>query len=271
MAPLVAVAPRSGEVQFETDAVWIYEPLHACLDLEDICARGQVGSASEVALRFDLDDGTLEQDSDSIPSGARELGDGGLYGTIDRPGERIGRVVDGKTLWEVPAAELFGRGYGSDGGWGFVWDQEAEVYVGTVGLPFTPTERRTYLAGEPVRFRAEDTSEMLVFDANTGQRLWRDEGTDTMCLMAVSGKEDSFGPPVRCRMSGFVTTTLGSNEKTYDHLKVAVEGYQPETGETTWSVPVHPETGMGCSTSIHVSTSTDASSSGRGTSTRAFP
>ena len=133
MNEIVAVDPQTGKVAFRTSPADVSEPFSDCLDGEDACANGSVVGTIDRTLRFDLDTGDLASDDGGVPEGARSLGDGGLYSTEDRPHERVGRVRDGRVEWEVPAAELFGDGFGSDGGWSFDFDEAAGIFSGNIG------------------------------------------------------------------------------------------------------------------------------------------
>lgn len=233
--PLVAVDPATGDIRVETDPVVIYEPVGDCTDETDACVLATVDESRQT-IRLDLDSLELVEDDSGIQPDARSLGDGGLYSTSDRPDERIGRVVDGRQLWEVPARELFGEGYGSDSGWTFDYDADNERYVGNIGKLLAKGEREAYERGDTLRHDLAD-DQLVAIDALTGERLWTKRGVVNTCQPRSPDEHDA-SPFVWCKQSGIGSLRYGDDLPTYQNLRVTLEGYNPATGEPTWSVPL---------------------------------
>ena len=239
--PLVAVDPATGATLVETFPIATYEPVGDCTDDTDACVLASDEETRRTA-RLDLDSLELFEDDSGIPADARSLGDGGLYSTADRPDERIGRVLDGRKLWEVPARELFGDGYGSDSGWSFEYDAENERYIGNIGKLLPEGRREAYLRGGTLRHDlAED--QLVAIDAVKGERLWTKRGVVNSC-QPKSPDEQDVSPAVWCRQSGIGSFRRGDDLPTYQNLRVTLEGYDPATGKRTWSAPLTDRGGL---------------------------
>ncbi len=70
-------------------------------------------------------------------------------------------------------------------------------------------------------------------DDGTGAVLWRDEGSMFGCDDRITLPHE----PVRCRMRGRQHVTFEPLSVTSQGLDVALEGFDPRTGRTRWSVP----------------------------------
>jgi hypothetical protein len=191
-------------------------------------------------MRFDVDTGRLAaQRAGQTPHNARPVSDGGLYVTHERPGERVGRMMRGKRLWERPVLDVFGAGRSSDRGWGISYDKRAGVYAGSLGQPPDDQLLAAYQAGRAISLDLSD--ELLVgFKAEDGTRLWHRRGA-TDCI--VDGHAEGI-VPVRCVIGGTLTLQEGE-EPIARRPRVRVEGYEPSTGKVTWSLWLSPRAARG--------------------------
>ena len=112
--PLVVVDLATGKTLHRTEPVDLLTPPEECADGRDACFDL---NGSEGGVRLDLDTGRLEPDRAGTPKGGRNIGDAGLFSTLDRPGEKIGVARHGKTLWSRPIAKVMGATVSSDTGW----------------------------------------------------------------------------------------------------------------------------------------------------------
>lgn len=236
-SPVIAVDPTTGKVLHESPPLVVEEMWGPCADGVDACASGSLDGEIWQRLRFDLSNGTIAVDP-VWPEGVREIGEGGLYSTSDRPGERIGRVANGEVLWERPADEVFGDGYGTDGGWVFAYHQGRDLYVGTIGRPLSEALAAQLEAGRPVTVTAPN-SQTVAFDASTGEHVWGTPDTQIGCVLSGPTLEPPEAP-VRCGFSGEETIRLDADPK-YRHIEGYVEGYDFQTGESTWRVGLSPQ------------------------------
>lgn len=226
---LVGVDLRTGVERFRTAPVFLVTPLQACADEAGVCF--ELAERDGGAQRLDPMTGALGPDPGSPPEGARAIGPDGLYATHDRPGERIGVQRDGATLWEADIETVVGPGASTDNGWSFRHDDAEDVFIGSVGQWSDPRLDAKALAGEP--FVAPVKSSRLVgIDGATGAQMWtRDDATQD-CLN-VSAVQD-VTPALRCVITGEVAHN--GDTAAHEKLAVTVEGFDPMTGATLWSV-----------------------------------
>lgn len=172
------------------------------------------------------------------------MGSRGLLDIREGETEYLAAYDGGNELWRHSITELFGTGYSSDQGWSFEYDERSDLYVGGVG--FTPTEE----GGRTIVDLAE--SKLVAIERATGEVVWSEDGVADQCDGTVdiitdeelteqaAGENVFFHPiPVRCRVQGTVTYTESDDpeaEPERTGIDVTLEGYDPETGETTWSV-----------------------------------
>jgi hypothetical protein len=130
-----------------------------------------------------------------VPENARTLGDGGLYVTNARPGERVGRMVKSRRVWERPVTYVFGFGHSSDYGWSVSYDKAAGLYVGSLGQAADPVLLQRYRAGRPITIDLADDL-LVAFRADDGSEAWRRRGA-TDCFT-----ETDNIVPVCCVPSG---------------------------------------------------------------------
>lgn len=235
LAELVLADAATGQQRWTSDPLEFIGPPGACDDGEDVCGLADIGAGTQL-VRF-LGEGVVRPEP--FPTGARGLGTDLLeLGTRDP--EVLAGYADGEVRWRTPLAEVFGDGYSTDYGWMFATYEDGSV-VGTVGqdvplvLPVIVDEGRYVTAG---------------IGAADGRPRWRDVGTSFTChsrlvvLMGEGGThEDAEGwrPwPVRCRTVGTVTFESLDADGVPEIERVVAEGFDPATGETTWSVELDP-------------------------------
>ena len=136
----------------------------------------------------------------------------------------------------MPAAELFGDGFGSDGGWSFEFDEAAGIFSGNIGA-LQDAARASYDRGEKVTIDLADSLMMLGISADTGELLWRQKGADSFCVPNLDVDDEVAAPPVRCAVSGSVTYQKDQDQPSYRDVEVTLEGFDRRTGNRTWSVP----------------------------------
>lgn len=200
---------------------------HACNDGKDACtlSHGDAGGREHV-YRLEVASGDFAPESDSLRPGARLLGDPYPIDLGDRPGDTIAWLHDGELRWRLALRDAFPPGFSSDNGWTWRTFDDAHVVVGSVfGEEHVVGETRsTDLA------RSSATAGIAI---DTGKVLWRDVGTTFGCWLTW------IRAPIRCRQRGTWTLTP-ERTSLFAGLDVTVEGFDPVTGRTTWSVPVGP-------------------------------
>lgn len=235
-APLIAAAPMTGRVVASSLPMqWASTP-HACARKRSVpCATAYTPQArADVEYRLSLRDGTLDVVT-GVQSGYREIGDE-LVDPLSRDPEFISRRVDGHAVWTRRLTTLFGPGTTTDSGWDF--EKYGNVYAGTV---YAGIDSYTFHRTERIDLVHQPVS--AGFRADTGALLWRQRGTSINCADTLySGA--TRPAPVRCRYTGAITfhyPPLGARGKvtsTASGLTVTVEGFDPQTGRTTWSRPM---------------------------------
>lgn len=232
-ARLVVVVPATGEARWASEPFRFHSRPRRCHDERDVCAV--VGGDSRRAMRFDWATGGARVDHGESPQDARPVGED-LVDPGRRDPEMLARIDDGRTVWQVPLAELFSADHTTDHGWHFELYASEDTYVGTVGLPADRSQP------DEVVFDLS-REQTAAFDAATGARRWRAEATSFGCRGAIRLSRDAGEGrwetrPVRCRYEGLVRFASGSETASYDGLTVTVEGFDVRTGETTWSLPL---------------------------------
>ena len=76
---------------------------------------------------------------------------------------------------------------------------------------------------------------MVALDASTGEVLWRDEGANFVCQGARVEEA-----AVRCRVGGKVQMNKRWKRSRYRNASLTLEGFDPKTGEATWSRSLAP-------------------------------
>ncbi len=227
--PLVVVDLATGKELHRTKPLELLTPPEECADHKDACFD-LLGSKG--GLRLDLDTGQLKPDPAGTPAGARNIGDAGLFSTSDRPGEKIGVARDGKTLWSRPIAEVMGPTVSSDNGWQFAYDEKADRYVGWMRAAPPPEAEEK---GKASKVFTQDIGllRLVAFDGTDGKVAWSRKGAKHTCLGI-----DTETPRVRCVLKGALVYSDKGEVTKVRGGAATVEGFDAETGKTTWSLPV---------------------------------
>ena len=240
MTPVVSVDPLSGDIEFRSRPVMASQPLAPCDDDTDACLPGNFdGGETDFNLRFDLDDGDLEEvDDGGAPPKARLIGQAGLFSTDDRPGEELGVQRKGRVLWKKSLEDIVGKGYSTDGGWAFTYESKPDRFTGYVGESISDgSTSQASLVSEDMVVDLK-RSVMMSFAGSDGDVLWTRKGVET-CFEPPYGADQEtvevVEHPFRCKVAGKVTYDDGKTEPEFDDLSASVEGYTQKSGKTTWS------------------------------------
>src|SRR5262249_27205635 len=135
-----------------------------------------------------------------------------------------------------PVGAAFPSGFSSDNGWS--WHLFADEGV-VVGALYGPP-----LAISPKYVTDLEHVATAGLSEETGAVRWQDLGSSLHCHLG----EPKY--PVRCRRRGIETFEPGQPES-FDKLDVTIEGFDPLTGATTWSVPMGPAVSL-ATTSVSI-------------------
>ena len=230
--PLAVVDLRTGEEVARSEPVELLTPPSSCDDEVDVCFDTYSRDGGQ---RLDLDTGRVAPDPAGTPAGARGIGSAGLFATSDRPGEEVGVARDGRVLWSTPIARLMGESVTSDTGWTIEHDPASDRYIGWMRAAIPVDQRERAQAGRPFHYDAA-ILRLVAFNGADGTVLWRRDGAEHTCL----GMETDT-PTVRCVWTG---TAFYDAKGVLTDLRGGsgvVEGFDPENGETTWSVKIAAE------------------------------
>ncbi|MEU4626924.1 hypothetical protein AB0G04_44005 [Actinoplanes sp. NPDC023801] len=122
--------------------------------------------------------------------------------------------------------DAFPAGFSTDNGWTWQHFPADGVFAGSV---FGPVKRTATTVD--IDLGAQSASAGL--DERTGAVLWRSPGTIIGCAENIPLRAD----PVRCRVRGRGHFVVEPPASTFEGLDVALEGFDPRTGQTRWSVP----------------------------------
>lgn len=221
-------------------------------DPNDVCSVGSFSANGASLLRFVASSGhplASAQISDS-PS-ARELTPG-LFDTGDRNPDTLAAASGSSVAWTRPLADIFSApGESTDNGWNLDRINQIGLFVGSVGGPPTSeTDQQAVL----------DLSKTMTagFRIADGSPVWTDTGTTYLCSIlpcpgatgtgsSGAGGGDSRGPQValRVRATGSITETEGNLTPTVSPgMHAALEGFDPATGHTTWSLDITGDLGL---------------------------
>ena len=203
----------------------------ACADGHDVCLR--LSTEPRDDTRWDPATRRLEQEADRLPAGANALSDGSnvyiVSSQVDgyAAATAIGRV--GATAWRTPATKV-----AKTQKW-LMADKDGFVDVGT-GVAVVELTRRIPLGAQ----RRFDGGELVLLDQSKratvgidltdGHVLWRQEGADFTCL-----ELSRTSIPVRCAFEGSLAYRSSWTEPRPRDARASVEGFDPQTGRTTWS------------------------------------
>jgi len=165
-----------------------------------------------------------------MPPWTRPLTDTGLLDFGDRPGNTLGYWRDGALRWHVPASAAFPPGFSSDSGWAWHVFADQHVIVGSLYGPATRVGSSHSTRDVTYFVNLATTNATAGLSERTGEVLWRDRGSKFHCRV----NDDNY--PVRCRSRGVIK--YWNSHTAFDDLDVTIEGFDPTTGNTTWSVPM---------------------------------
>ncbi len=233
LADLVVLDPESGATVQKISAQHFRSTPSACPDSENVCVSiADADTGKTVPMQLDVSSGaftTVPVRSGWAPRSIESHGlvDNGLRSPQQ---EAIALVHDGNVKWMHTLASIFGPGATTDNGWSFQHSAKTNVFVGSVGVPYRGsfTDRDTELK----RYWT------VGLDGSTGKVLWTDKGSSAFCS-PLSDTDEDREIFVRCRQSGRQQARLtdgGEVSVTYTKLRSTVEGFDPRTGKTTWSV-----------------------------------
>ncbi|MFI1990550.1 hypothetical protein [Actinoplanes sp. NPDC020271] len=234
LARLVIADPRTGnDLQVSGPQLFLSSP-EPCSGNVDVCVLSHEKTDDEVKPhKFSPATGKYVAVTSKMPQDARTIGTAGLLGFDGRNPEEIGLLRDGRIRWTTKLGDAFPEGFSTDWGWSWLLYGKEKVYAGSVyGKPAEPYDQR----------RTEDLSTnraMAAVSEDDGSVLWRDTGSVIGCNGIYGTDEDKTYFPVRCRYRG--SETIDPDQKatfTFAGLEVTMEGFEVQTGRTTWSVPL---------------------------------
>lgn len=230
-AELVLADARTGNDLAKSPPAVFTAPPHVCANGKDVCTASLVPPARRGSqYRLEIATGDYLPDGDGVPPGARPLSTSGLLDLGDRPGNTLALLRNGTLQWRTPVSAAFPPGFSSDHGWAWHLFADQHVFVGSVYGEFTAV-------GQKYTHDLASSSATAGLAETTGEVLWRDSGSTVDCNL---GDGDY---PVRCRARGLAAFQEGA-ATTYEELDVTVEGFDPTTGRTTWSVPMGAAKGL---------------------------
>ncbi|CAN5723469.1 hypothetical protein BH24ACT15_BH24ACT15_35070 [soil metagenome] len=263
---LVLADPRTGQDVVATPPLLFGSTPTECPDGQDVCVQARSGYHEYYSmLRLHMADGSLVTEPDPIEGVMRVVGPEGLSDVRSGDVQYLARVADGAVVWQTPIDELSGPGYSTDGGWGWDYYPDEDLFVGSIGVfvgsigaqppelaPGSPSERD--LTAEVTV--AIDGSTASVSGGMT-RRLpcarrfarSRQHGPDVRGLcnstlpLPRTQAEDEGPVPVRCRYEGSVAFRQ-DEEPVFADLSVTVEGFDVPTGETTWTLALAAVEGL---------------------------
>lgn len=230
--PYVALDPATGrEVARTRPLRTSYGPV-VCDDGRDVCLR--VGGESVFSeTRWVLGRWRLRREEDRLPDSANTLVEGSevfaVSGTYDGyvGATAVGRT--GRDGWRVPARRVLPGTSWLLSDEEAVVDEESGIVVVQASRLASAQVQRRYDEGRAVAL-GPGWRQTIGIDAGSGDVLWRHRGSSLACL-------DLHRPDVavRCTLSGAVVQRTDWDEPRLRGVSMTVEGFNPRTGETTWS------------------------------------
>jgi outer membrane protein assembly factor BamB len=237
-ARLVVADPRSGEDVASTPALLFDSLPLACSNHVDVCTASRASYNDTAQLhRLRVASDQYVAENPGVPPGARNIGESGLLDLAIRNPEMMGLVRDGHLIWKRNLSDAFPAGFSTDHGWTWTLYPAPHIYAGSV---YGPTSGST-TAGFHDDLAATDASAGL--SETDGTVMWRDPGSAVNCRGTLEAHADPTNQnsptiPVRCRYHGTETWPPGTDHTpTFTSLDVTLEGFDPATGKTTWSLP----------------------------------
>lgn len=231
-ARLVVASPDTGNDVFVSDpALFRSHPSH-CTDGKNVCVS-TLEASGPVSRRFSVDAEGPVRDVVATPAGSRLLGTN-LIDLGTRQPESLAEFRDGATQWRAPLTTFFSPGFTTDRGWDFELYKTDHMHVGSVGRPPDKDDAVAVVTDL-------SKQETAAIEATTGKLAWRSDGTSFLCGATVEVERGPGGGerewwPVRCRYQGTRRYDRATATSTYQGLDVTLEGFDVQSGATTWSV-----------------------------------
>jgi hypothetical protein len=224
LAYLVVADARTGkEIARSPEAVFPSMPVE-CANGRDLCVIADLSRWPRRPYRLNLATGAFTGESDALLNYTRFLHPDGLVDLGDRPRNTLGLLRDGSMRWLTPASAAFPKDSSSDHGWQFRRYEDQHVFVGSLWP--ASVQQDGYVVSDLA------SPGMAAISEHTGEVLWRDAGSSFQC------EPSSTASPVRCRQRGKFRYDREHDTSHVDGLDVIVEGFDPATGKTTWSLPI---------------------------------
>lgn len=201
-----------------------------------ICFSVFVGTDEQSVL---MDPATGQVRSAGAGTGGRTIGPQGLESiqSSDHP-ETLTRIVDGKAVWSTPLSTVFGDGYSTNGGWVFHAVPAQNLLIGSVGM-FDPNQ------ATPNDLHLGIDLKMGGIDLTTGHRRWlQTGGVEYQCTPQDAIVEGGPLLNVRCRWGAATVAHRVGDKLVLQTASLSVEGFNPATGATTWTVALADPTGQ---------------------------
>jgi outer membrane protein assembly factor BamB len=240
---LTVVDALTGKAIADSGPAWVSEQPERCERGAGVSPRDACLVAWDAAAQQWVDvsvSGTAAHPSPVYRSRAsawphgRGIGPLGLTDNGLRDGkERLGRVDGKKVLWSVSTTARFGATASTDSGWNFAASADESVIWGSVGVK---SGRQGTIDESALR--------TVGFDAETGKVLWSVPATSSFCRSWTNedaGDSDADDTPVRCAGTGLLRYTK-KGKVTADGFSASLQGFDPHTGKTSWSVPLGDDT-----------------------------
>lgn len=226
-AAIEAVDAATGEPAWITDgsAEGFGDVLELCLDRPDHLCVTAKDTAAGTLWQVEAATGAVTR-TEGFPG--RELA-AGLYDLREGGDEQVAGVAAGEVTWQRPPSELFqGHDVSSDHGWH--WLDHDGLLVGWLGT------RQDWPDDGELAFVPQH---MAGVDAATGETRWVAEGAPSCGsrLWGLTLRVDGREPSIRCRMTGSHHVEDGRIARTVV-TDAVMEGFDPTTGEATWTVPL---------------------------------
>ncbi len=234
----VAFDLTTGKELYRGNAERVTARPFACDDGVDMCFITIDEAVGSNEHWVDLDSGKDEPNINPLSGFVQPVGKE-LYSVMLGDVETLAHVRYGEVLWEVEMEKIFGKGASADLGWHFIYSEELDLYVGSVGVnptQYAPDE----VSQETHSMNLRETTRTAGFRASSGRVLWTADGSQLECAKTVGTAAsklkggDAF--PVRCEyVDGYIEFPAG----TYRGGHSKVVGYDPLTGASAWeSKPV---------------------------------
>ena len=225
---VVADAAGGRTLTVSSDSYQVSVPPYRCD--QDVCLV-VFNDDGYYLIRVEVLSGLIEPDRPYSQSWADPLG-AGVVATTAAGVPRLVRPTRTGLLFDIPAAAVLAGGQSAVRG--AVWQLGSTTVIEPVdavsGTGDAPTVRKL---GTRVG--------LVGLDAHTGRVRWRGPGTDLGCLPAAIRRLDL---PVRCRWGSTAVATFTDGRWGSANASVALEGFDPVTGRTTWSTPLADGAGI---------------------------